>query len=80
MRLPRDLSGAELIKRLARLGYLPTRQTGSHVRLTTSRPSSHHITVPLHDPLRVGTLAGILAAVAAHHGLSRDHLIAFLFE
>ena len=39
-----------------------------------------HFTVPLHDPLRVGTLAGILAAVAAHHGLSRDHLIVRLFE
>lgn len=76
MRLPRDLSGAALIKRLARLSYLPPRHTGSHVRLTTSRPSSHHITVPL----RVGTLAGILAPRLPHHGLSRDHLIARLFE
>jgi predicted RNA binding protein YcfA (HicA-like mRNA interferase family) len=35
MRLPRDLSGSQLIKALKRLGYQPTRQTGSHVRLTT---------------------------------------------
>ncbi len=32
MRLPRDLSGAALIKGLRNLGYMPTRQTGSHVR------------------------------------------------
>ena len=37
MRLPRDLSGAGLIKGLRKLGYAPTRQTGSHVRLTTQR-------------------------------------------
>ena len=34
MRLPRDLTGAQLIRALAKLGYKATRQTGSHVRLT----------------------------------------------
>ena len=34
MRLPRDLSGAQLIEGLRNLGYVPTRQTGSRVRLT----------------------------------------------
>ena len=80
MRLPRDLTGAELIKRLERLGYLRTRQTGSHVRLTTTTPSVHHVTMPLHDPLRVGTLAAIIAAVAVHHNLSREQLITRLYE
>jgi len=36
MKIPRDLSGAELVKRLAHLGYATTRQTGSHVRLTST--------------------------------------------
>lgn len=75
MRLPRDLSGAMLIKGLRKLGYETTRQTGSHVRLTTQRNGEHHITVPMHDPLRAGTLAAILGEVARHHRLDRDALI-----
>lgn len=75
MRLPRDLSGAGLIKGLRGLGYEPTRQTGSHVRLTTQRNGEHHITIPLHDPLRAGTLAAILAEVATHHRLDRGELL-----
>lgn len=80
MRLPRDLSGAQLIRALAGLGYLSTRQTGSHVRLTCEAPSQHHITVPLHDPLRIGTLAAILADVAEVHGLTREELLQRLFK
>lgn len=79
MRLPRDLSGAELIQRLGRLGYTATRQTGSHVRLTCPAPHEHHVTVPRHDPLRIGTLAAILSDVASAQGLSRDDLLAKLF-
>ncbi|OZB42025.1 MAG: hypothetical protein B7X46_14675 [Thiomonas sp. 15-66-11] len=77
MRLPRDLSGSDLVKRLDRLGYHVTRQTGSHMRLTSTE---HHITVPRHDPLRIGTLAAVLDAVAVHHGLSRDALLERLFD
>jgi hypothetical protein len=40
----------------------------------------HHVTVPNHDELRIGTLAVILGDVAAHHGLSRDALIEKLFR
>src|ERR1017187_2066397 len=35
MRVPRQWLGADLKKALAALGYEETRQTGSHVRLTT---------------------------------------------
>ena len=79
MRLPRDLSGADLAKALARVGYRVTRQSGSHVRLTTDAPSQHHVTIPAHDSLRVGTLAGILSDVAGHLKLSRDDLLQKLF-
>ncbi|MFZ4482103.1 MAG: type II toxin-antitoxin system HicA family toxin [Rhodoferax sp.] len=74
LRLPRDLTGAHLVRALGKLGYAPTRQTGSHVRLTCETPAQHHITIPLHDPLRIGTLAAILAEVADAHGLTRDDL------
>lgn len=95
MKLPRNLSGAQLINALEQLGYQPTRQTGSHVRLTSLplpqagkgtteslhefHVNEHHLTVPLHDPLRIGTLAAILAEVAAHHAMTRETLIARLF-
>ncbi len=79
MRIPRDLSGAELVKVLGRLGYEVSRQTGSHIRLTTHIQGEHHITIPRHDPLRIGTLAAILDSVAAHHGLTREDLLHQLF-
>ncbi len=50
MRIPRDLSGADLVKRLGRLGYEVTRQTGSHIRLTGRGEDEHHVTIPNHDP------------------------------
>ncbi len=79
MRLPRDLSGAELARALGRLGYEVTRQTGSHMRLTRSDGGEHHVTIPDHDPLKVGTLSAILRDVAAHLGLTRDELLEELF-
>ena len=80
MRMPRDLSGADFVKRFARFGSSVTRQTGSHMRLTSASGGEHHITLPNHDPLRLGTLAAILASVAVHQGLARDELIRQLFE
>jgi predicted RNA binding protein YcfA (HicA-like mRNA interferase family) len=79
MKLPRDLSGADLVKALGRLGYRVTRQTGGHVRLSTDAPTAHHITIPAHDPLKVGTLAAILGDVAAHLKIDRDELLRRLF-
>jgi predicted RNA binding protein YcfA (HicA-like mRNA interferase family) len=79
MKLPRDLSGADLAKALAQIGYRITRQTGSHLRLTTDHPSQHHVTIPAHDPLKVGTLSGILGDVATHLKLDRDELLQRLF-
>jgi predicted RNA binding protein YcfA (HicA-like mRNA interferase family) len=80
MKLPRDVSGASLAKALAQLGYRVTRQSGSHVRLTCERPSQHHVTIPNHDSLRVGTLAAVLNDIAAHHGMQRDALLEKLFS
>ena len=79
MKLPRDLSGDDLAAALRKLGYQITRQTGSHMRLTTQQNGQHHVTVPRHSPMRVGTLGGILADIATHHQISRDELLQRLF-
>ena len=73
-RLPRDLGGAELVMRLQPLGYGIVRQTGSHIRLTCDLPQPHHVT-SAHDPLRIGTLAVILADIARHHKITRNELV-----
>ncbi len=75
MRLPRDLSAGRLVRGLERFGYSVTRRKGSHIRLTTQRNGEHHVTVPDHDPLKVGTLGGILADVAQHLGMERDAVL-----
>ena len=79
MRLPRDLSGSDLAQALRKLGYSITRQTGSHLRLTTHEQGEHHLTIPQHDALRIGTLSAILADVAAHFEISRELLLDRLF-
>lgn len=80
MRLPRDISGRELVAALRRVGYLVTRQTGSHIRLTRSADVEHHVTVPDHSPIKLGTLNGILRDVAEHVGMTRDELLDHLFR
>lgn len=80
MKLPRDISGKNLVAALTRLGYEVSHQSGSHIRLTTKREGEHHITVPNHSPIKVGTLSAILRSVADHHKLDRDDLIKVLFD
>ncbi len=80
MRLPRDLSGHDLAHILRKVGYSITQQTGSHLRLTTTEHGEHHITIPQHSPLRIGTLSAILTDVAAHLELTREQLHHQLFE
>jgi len=79
MRLPRDLSGEDLARALKIFGYPVTRQTGSHMRLTTMSRGEHHLTIPRSESLRVGTLAGVLPDVAEHFEMSRDELVEKLF-
>ena len=79
MKLPRDISGPELARLLKKLGYQISRQTGSHLRLTTNDRGQHHVTIPNHDPIKVGTLSGILGDVARHFEINRDELLKRLF-
>jgi predicted RNA binding protein YcfA (HicA-like mRNA interferase family) len=57
MKLPRDVSGAEAVRALERLGFSIVRQTGSHVRLAQG---NRRVTVPMHRSLVAGTLQSIL--------------------
>ena len=80
MKLPRDISGEDLIGRLKILEYKVTRQTGSHIRLTTLLDGEKHITIPHHKQLKVGTLAAIISSLVEHHGIERDDLLERLFR
>ena len=80
MKLPRDLSGEDLARVLRRYGYEITRQTGSHLRLTCRKKGTeHHVTIPAHDAIKIGTLSAILHDVAAHLEMDRAALSAELF-
>jgi predicted RNA binding protein YcfA (HicA-like mRNA interferase family) len=50
MKLPRNISGADLAQTMKKLGYSVTRQTGSHMRLTTQQQGEHHVTMSLSRP------------------------------
>ena len=76
MRIPRDLSGMELVKALCRdWDYRVVHQEGSHIILQTDTPTHQRLSVPSHNPLRVGTLNAIARAVSAHKGVERQRLL-----
>jgi len=75
MRLPRDISAADLVKALKPLGYVVTRQKGSHIRITTVRDGEHHEVAPNHNPIKIGTLHSILKSISDHHRMSMEQLI-----
>lgn len=75
MKIPRDISGQDLIKYLKQFGYSVTRQSGSHIRLTTNQHGEHHITIPNHDPLKIGTLSAILSDIAIHFSKTKEEIV-----
>jgi predicted RNA binding protein YcfA (HicA-like mRNA interferase family) len=74
MRLPHGVSADRAIRALERLGYEIIRQKGSHVRLRHEGPPAHAITIPLHNPLKTGTLHGILAEVAEKRSVTIESI------
>ncbi len=80
MRLRRDISAEDLLRALRRYGYEQTRQTGSHIRLTTSHNGEHHITIPRNHQLRVGTSQAILKEIAEHFKMDWEALAEELFQ
>jgi predicted RNA binding protein YcfA (HicA-like mRNA interferase family) len=65
MKLPREVSGKELVRALERIGYRQIRQKGSHVTLVARSPNEHHIVVPLHNPLKLECLQELLPMLLA---------------
>ncbi len=81
MKLPRGVDGTRLASRLRRFGYEITRQTGSHIRLTSVQQDvEHHITVPAHKELSVGTLHAILREVSIYLEMDLAALVEDLFN
>ena len=79
MKIPRDLSGKELIKLLGKYGYNITTQRGSHIKITTQKNGEHHLAVPNHSPLKIGTLNGIITQVANHFSITKNQVLENLF-
>lgn len=79
MKIPRDISAQELIKSLQKLGYFVSRQKGSHIRLTTTHNGEHHVTIPNHDSLKVGTLSSIIKDIAGHFKQTKEEITEKIF-
>jgi predicted RNA binding protein YcfA (HicA-like mRNA interferase family) len=61
------ISGDDLIRALAKFGYVQVRQKGSHVRLRDlSDAHRKSVTIPLHPSIAFGTLKQILRRRSNH--------------
>jgi predicted RNA binding protein YcfA (HicA-like mRNA interferase family) len=81
MRIPKDIKGKEMLKLVGKhFGYEKTRQVGSHIRATTKENGQHHITIPDHNPIKPGTLEGIIDDIAKHFQISKSEVMQKLFK
>jgi predicted RNA binding protein YcfA (HicA-like mRNA interferase family) len=80
MNYPKGLSADDLIKVLKKYHYQISRQKGSHIRLTTTINGEHHITIPNHSSLKIGTLSSIIKEVALYLGKTKEDVIKELFS
>jgi len=75
MKTPRDLSATDLIK-IKKFGYEITRQKGSHIRLTVIVGTvTHHVTIPNHNPLKLGTLLSIVNDVSEFLKIPKSEIL-----
>jgi predicted RNA binding protein YcfA (HicA-like mRNA interferase family) len=70
VKLPTDLTGQELVRVLLRVGFVISRQKGSHIILRREDPYAR-VVVPDHKRVRPGTLRRILNDA----GLSVERLL-----
>ena len=75
MKLPPGAGHERVVRLIERLGYRLVRQTGSHMQFVHSGPPEHHLSVPRHRVVRIGTLHSILSDVADHLKMDMDDLI-----
>jgi predicted RNA binding protein YcfA (HicA-like mRNA interferase family) len=73
VKTPRNLSAQDLIKILKKYGYEVARQKGSHIRLVRYGDNGeHHVTIPNHAPIKLGTLSAIVSDVTDQLGLNKE--------
>jgi predicted RNA binding protein YcfA (HicA-like mRNA interferase family) len=76
MKVPRDISSRQLIRFLTKFGYSETRQVGSHIRFTLVKEGiTYHVTIPNHNPIKIGTLNSIRNDISRHLKVSKQELI-----
>ena len=81
MKIPRDVSSDKIVKLLKKNEYKITRQTGSHIRLTSNiKEMEHNITIPKQNGLRIGTLNNILSDISRYLEIDKESLIQSLFK
>ena len=75
-KIPRDVSGKQLIRVLSKYGYEVIRQSGSHIRMSISNKDGiHNTTIPNPDSLRLGTLMSIINDVSDYLGIDKQEII-----
>jgi predicted RNA binding protein YcfA (HicA-like mRNA interferase family) len=75
VKLLRGVSADRLLRVLSGLGYEVVRQKGSHVRIRHPGPPVHKLSIPLHYPLKTGTLHAILTEVAQMRSVAIESLM-----
>ena len=70
-KLPTNLSGKDVVKILAKLGYEIDHQTGSHMILRQREYPYRRLTIPNHKTLAKGTLRAIIKQA----GLTREEFL-----
>jgi predicted RNA binding protein YcfA (HicA-like mRNA interferase family) len=80
MKTPRDISGKEFVKALKVFDYKVVRQTGSHIMVTSNVNHEHHLAIPNHNSLKIGTLNAIVSRVAEHFEITKEEVMNKLFR
>ena len=81
MKIPRDISSNNIIRLLKKYDYKVTRQTGSHIRLTSNiKGTEHNITIPKHKELKIGTINNILNDISRYLEIDKESFIQSLFK
>ncbi|MBI2541198.1 type II toxin-antitoxin system HicA family toxin [Candidatus Woesearchaeota archaeon] len=70
------ISGKDLIKAAAKIGYEIDHQTGSHIILRHKGTPHRRLTIPNHKEIAKGTLRAIIRQA----GLSRDEFFELLSQ
>ena len=74
----KNLSGQDVLKIFAKFGFEKVDQEGSHIRMTTRMRREHHVTVPDHKVLPLGTFRAIPREAACHFECTSEEILSRL--